>query len=96
MTSSARRTRAQDLAALGQRPQARSPVDRATEVVAVAKLDFAGVQSHPDAHGLGQRPRLVDDRVLQLDGGGRRRRWSLEDRERGIALAARLDQPSSA
>ncbi len=45
---------------------------------------------------LPQRPRLVGDRVLQLDsrGGGRRR--PLEDRERGIALATRLDQPSSA
>ena len=36
------------------------------------------------------------DRFLQLDGGGGRRRRPLEDRERGIAFAARLDQPPSA
>ena len=36
------------------------------------------------------------DRVLQLDRGGGRRRRPLEDRERGVALAARLDQPSAA
>ena len=91
-----RRTRAQDLAARGQRPQSGGAVDRPSEVVAVAKLDLAGVQRHPDTHGLAQRPRLAGDRFLQLDGGGGRRRRPLEDRERRIALAARLDQPSAA
>ena len=67
------RTRAQDLATGGQRSQAGGAVDRPAEVVAVAKLGFAGVQCHPDTHGLPQRPGLVEDRVLQLDGGGGRR-----------------------
>ena len=46
--------------------------------------------------GSAQCPRFVADRFLQLDGGGGRRRRPIEDRERGVALAARLDQPSSA
>ena len=90
------RARAQDLAARGQCPQAGGAVDRATEVVAVAKLDLAGMQRHADAHGLTQRPRLMGDGVLQLDGGCGGRRRTVEDRERGIAFAARLDQPASA
>ncbi len=88
--------RAQDLAAGGQRPQTSGAVDRPAEVVAVAQLDLAGVQGHPDPHRLGQHPRFVADRLLQLDGGGGCRRRSVEDRERRIALAARLDQPPSA
>ena len=54
------------------------------------------MQCHANTHALPQRPGLVTDRVLQLDGGGGRRGRSLEDRKRRVALAARLDQPSPA
>ena len=37
----------------------------------------------------------MHDRVLQLDGRGGRRRRPVEDRERGVALATGLDQPSA-
>ena len=86
------RARAQDLAAVGQRPQTGGAVDRTAEVVAVAQLDLAGVERHPDPHGVGQHPRFVADRFLQRDGGGGCRRRPVEDRERGITLAAGLDQ----
>ena len=79
-----------------QRSQAGGAVDRATEVVAVAEFDLAGVQRHSDAHGLAQRPRLMGDRVLQLDGRCGRRRRPIEYRERGVSFAARLDQPPAA
>ncbi|MCV7332024.1 hypothetical protein H7J81_18140 [Mycobacterium cookii] len=90
------RARAQDLATHCQRPQPRSPVHRPTEVIAVAELDLSGVQRDPDPHRRPKAPLLVGDRVLQLHSGRCCRRRSLEDRERGIALAACLDQPSSA
>ena len=48
----------------GQRPQAGGAIDRPAEIVAVAKLDLAGVQCHADTHGFPQRPRLVTDRFL--------------------------------
>ena len=90
------RARAQDLAALGQRPQARGPVDRPTEVVAVAKLDLPGMKRHPNPHGLPQLPGLVGDRVLQLNGRRSGPGRPLENRKGGISLAAGFDQPSAA
>ncbi|CDP85962.1 hypothetical protein BN975_02593 [Mycolicibacterium farcinogenes] len=90
------RTRAQDLSATGLRTQAGGTVDGASEVVAITKLRLAGMQCHPDTHGLGQRPRLVRDRVLQLDRGGRGSRRPVEDGERGITLATCLDQAAAA
>ncbi len=66
------------------------------EVVAVAELGLPGVHCHADAQGLPQRPRLVDDRFLQFDSGGRGGRRPFEDREGGVALASRLDQPPTA
>jgi hypothetical protein len=38
----------------------------------------------------------VGNRVLQLEGGGSGGRGPLEDRERRITLAPRLDEPSAA
>ena len=46
--------------------------------------------------GSREGPRLVGDRVLQLDCRGGGRRGPLEDRERRVALAACFDQPSAA
>ncbi len=88
-----RRARAQDLSARGQRPQARGAVDRSAEVVAITQFDLACVQRHADAQRFAQCPLFMGDRVLQLHGRCGCRRRPVEDRERGVAFAARFDQP---
>ncbi|BBY91901.1 hypothetical protein MGALJ_15700 [Mycobacterium gallinarum] len=89
------RARTQGLPACGQRSQTGSAIDRPTEVVAIAQLHLTGVQRHPDAHGFSQHPGFVADRLLQLDGGSGRARRPIENRERRVALAPRLDQAAS-
>ena len=91
-----RRARAEDLPTRRHRPQPRGAVDRPAEVVAVAELDLAGVQRHPHGDRVGGRPWLLPHRLLQFDRRRGRCRRPVEDRERGIALTAGLDEPAAA
>jgi len=76
--------RDQHLTSLRNGAQARAPVHGAPEVVAVAFLGLAAVNSHPHPQPLSQVPLKVRG---CFQGGGR----ELEHRERRVALAAALD-----
>ena len=82
-------SRADDLAAVRRRHQARGTVEGRAEVVAVADLGRPGVQADPHPQRSGVGPRLGGQCPLQLDRRGHRRRRGRERRE--ATVAGRLD-----
>ena len=86
--------RADDLAAVGDRRDARRPVHRGAEVVAVAERRLAGVQPHPDADHLGEGPVDRVQGALAVDGC---EHGVVGGCERGVeAVAGRLDHDAVA
>ena len=81
----ARRLRDEHLAAVGRRADPCAAVDAEADVPAVARVDRARVEAHPDAQRPPVRPGVPLESVLSLDGrqmqrppdGQRRRRTSL-------------------